>query len=272
MTTETPSFAFLDEDERRLGERFLQRGYAIAPAEDPEALHALQRQLAESAAQHLGLALEADVTGVLDTIHHHVGPTQLNALRLACITRLNATPWARAAYFRLARRAIEALVGNELAMQLRLNLSIQLPADESSLLPLHADVWNGDSPYEVVVWVPLVDCHATKSMFILPAGANDAWAARMAEFRTTEALCRAVEPELEFLTVKFGEVLVFSQNLMHGNRINAEDTTRWSMNCRFKSVLSPYADKRLGEFFEPVTLKPATRLGNEYRLPEGFHE
>lgn len=272
MTAEAPSFAFLDEDERRLGERFLDRGYAIAPAEDSRALHALQGHLTASAAQHLGLAVGDDATSFLDTIHRHVGPTQLNALRLACITRLNAAPWARAAYFRLARRAIETLVGNELAMQLRLNLSIQLPADESSLLPLHADVWNGDSPYEVVVWVPLVDCHATKSMFILPAAANSVWEPRMAEFRTTEELYRAVEPDLEFLTVKFGEVLVFSQNLMHGNRVNAEGTTRWSMNCRFKSVLSPYADKRLGEFFEPVTLKPATRLGNEYRLPEGFHE
>jgi sporadic carbohydrate cluster 2OG-Fe(II) oxygenase len=272
VTPPSPSFAFLDEDERRLGESFLDRGYAIVPAEDRQALDALQCHLAESAAQHLGLTVGDDTTGFLDTIHTHVTPARLNALRLACITRLNAAPWARAAYFRLARRAIEALVGNELAMQLRLNLSIQLPQDESSLLPLHADVWNGDSPYEVVAWVPLVDCHATKSMFILPAAANSAWEPRMARFRTTEDLYQAVSPELEFLPVRFGEVLVFSQNLMHGNRVNEEDSTRWSMNCRFKSVLSPYADKRLGEFFEPVTLKPATRLGNEYRLPEGFHE
>ena len=52
-------------------------------------------------------------------------------------------------------------------MQKNINLSIQMPGDDSSMLPVHADVLNGDSPFEVVLWVPLVDCHATKSMYIL---------------------------------------------------------------------------------------------------------
>ena len=53
---------------------------------------------------------------------------------------LNAEAWFRPAYFALARKALEALVGNELAMQLRVNLSIQLPGDDSSLLPVHSDM------------------------------------------------------------------------------------------------------------------------------------
>ena len=59
---------------------------------------------------------------------------------------------------------------------------------------------------------------------------------------------------------------------MHGNRINREPETRWSMNCRFKSLFSPYADKRLGEFFEPITIRPATRVGMNHALPGGFAE
>ena len=88
----------------------------------------------------------------------------------------------------------------------------------------------------------------------------------------TGSLFQAIAPDLVWLDVPYGSVLLFSQNLMHGNRINLESETRWSMNCRFKSLLSPYAGKRLGEFFEPVTLRPATRLGMDYRLPEGFDE
>ena len=53
-------------------------------------------------------------------------------------------------------------------MQNKVNLSIQYPNDSSSLLETHADTWSGDSPYEVVVWLPLVDCYKTKSMYILP--------------------------------------------------------------------------------------------------------
>jgi hypothetical protein len=35
-------------------------------------------------------------------------------------------------------------------------------------------------------------------------------------------------------------------------------------------VLSPYDTKRLGEFFEPITVRAATRLGMRHSLPEGF--
>ena len=60
---------------------------------------------------------------------------------------------------------------------------------------------------------------------------------------------------------------MFTQNPMHGNVLNVEATTRWSTNCRFKSVFSPYHNKKLGEFFEPIIVRPATRLGVSYQLP-----
>ena len=40
------------------------------------------------------------------------------------------------------------------------------------------------------------------------------------------------------------------------------------MNCRFKSVFSPYGDKKIGEFFEPITLRAASEIGIKYKLPE----
>ena len=52
-------------------------------------------------------------------------------------------------------------------MQNNINLSIQFPNDNSSLLPIHSDVWSGDSPYELNLWIPLVNCFKTKSMYIL---------------------------------------------------------------------------------------------------------
>ena len=52
-------------------------------------------------------------------------------------------------------------------MQKNINLSIQFPDDDSSLLPIHSDVWSGDPPYEINLWVPLVNCYKTKSMYIL---------------------------------------------------------------------------------------------------------
>ena len=108
----------------------------------------------------------------------------LNGLRMHVIGGLNAEPWMRPTYFRLARSTIETIVGNELCMQRRVNLSIQLPADDSSLLATHSDVWSGDSPFEVVVWVPLVDVYRTKSMYLLPPSVNGEMQDRMASLRS----------------------------------------------------------------------------------------
>ena len=46
--------------------------------------------------------------------------------------------------------------------------------------------------------------------------------------------------------------------------INREKETRWSMNCRFKTLFSPYKQKNIGEFFQPMNLKPATIDGLRY--------
>ena len=111
--------------------------------------------MADIAASFLKLPRPEDKGAFLDHIHDKVDVQRLNDLRLAVIREMNEEPWTRLSYFNTARRALEILVGNELAMQLRINLSIQLPDDDSSLLPVHADVWAGDSPYEVVLWIPL---------------------------------------------------------------------------------------------------------------------
>ena len=100
-------------------------------------------------ADYLHLPHANDPLGFLDTIHLQLSVGQLNALRMHVIAGLNAEPWLRPTYFRLARSTIETIVGNELCMQRRINLSIQMPADDSSLLATHSDVWSGHSAFEV---------------------------------------------------------------------------------------------------------------------------
>lgn len=260
---------FLTPEEVQATQVFLDRGYIIQPAESPTDLARIRTLVTNTAAEYLKVKPE-NITGLLDHVHSMVTPQALNGLRLHVMHRLNQTPWARPAYYRLARNLLGTLVGNELAMQLRLNLSIQLPGDAESLLPVHADTWSGDSPFEVVLWVPLVDCHDTKSMYLLPPKQAERLHSEFSRLGGTssEDLYKKIEPDLIWMGVDYGEVLLFNQNLPHGNRVNEEPLTRWTMNCRFKAVFTPYADKQLGEFFEPITLRAASRLGLGYRLPE----
>jgi sporadic carbohydrate cluster 2OG-Fe(II) oxygenase len=258
------------EEASELGDAFLRTGIVKASVEDRAALDAIRETVARAAAGWLGVAPPADLAGFLNTAHERIAVERLNECRLHVIGAMNGEAWLRPAYAALARRTLEALVGNELAMQRQINLSIQLPHDAGSLLPVHSDVWAGDSPYEVVLWVPYVDCARTKSMFFCEAAADAAAQAQLGDLRggTVEDLYARIEPHVHFLDVAYGEMLVFTQNILHGNRVNLEPETRWSSNCRFKSLLSPYADKKLGEFFEPIAIRPATRLGVRYRLPE----
>jgi sporadic carbohydrate cluster 2OG-Fe(II) oxygenase len=263
------ALSFWRPEEREIADRFLRDGYVILPAESRGELDRIRDLIANIAASYLNLPEPADKGAFLDRIHEKVDAARLNDLRLAVIREMNEEPWTRLAYFNTARRALEVIVGNELAMQLRINLSIQLPDDDSSLLPVHADVWAGDSPYEVVLWIPYVNVYGTKTMFILPREKDAKHQAKMSEFRHRSAaeLYRAIEPDLRWLEIPYGSVLLFTQNVMHGNIVNRERETRWSSNCRFKSVFSPYHDKKLGEFFEPIIVRPATQMGAKYRLP-----
>ena len=155
-------------------------------------------------------------------------------------------------------------------MKLRVNLSIQLPQDDGSLLPIHSDTWSGDSPFEVVVWIPLVDCYDTKTMFLLPPQESKKLTRNFTNHagKNSETLYQSIAKKVIWLEARYGEVVVFNQSLPHGNRVNQEKETRWSLNCRFKGVFTPYSDKKLGEFFEPITLRASSQNGMSYQFPQ----
>jgi sporadic carbohydrate cluster 2OG-Fe(II) oxygenase len=72
----------------------------------------------------------------------------------------------------------------------------------------------------------------------------------------------------KWLKIDYGQILLFNQSLPHGNIMNKEKETRWSMNCRFKNPFTPYSEKKIGEFFSPIKLKPLSELGLKYKLPD----
>jgi len=261
---------FLTKDELTLTKEYLRQGYIIRPAANKEALEWIRKKIFNLSKKDVSNDIPAEPNYCLNHIHESITIGQLNDYRLKIIGGINAESDFREQYFNLARPYLNTLVGNELSMQLRVNLSIQFPGDKSSLLPVHADTWSGDSPFEVVVWTPLVDCYGSKSMYILGPEQNKriekTFALRAGS--SSEDLYQSISDEVQWLEVKYGEVVIFNQALPHGNRVNTENETRWSMNCRFKSVFTPYGDKKLGEFFEPVTLRAASKTGMDYKLPE----
>jgi len=268
--------SFSSADEPEVAEPFLGCAYVIREVEDRPALDQVRREVALAAARLINHPPPEDDGAFLDGIHNLVPVEHLNALRLGLYREINAKPWFRPTYFKLARRMVEILVGNELAMQNRINFSIQMPGDRTSLLDLHADVFAGETPYQVVQWLPLVDVRATKSMFILERPKSEQMTPRLKDFTEggMSALFEAVKPDLVWLEIPYGKVLLFSPNVLHGNVINEESTTRWSLNCRYTGLFTPYGigERSLGSYYSPITPRPVTRLGMAYREPDGFEE
>jgi len=192
----------------------------------------------------------------------------LDLSTLYIYNNLNRSKNFREIYYKLAENYLSEICGNELCMQNKINLSIQLPKDDSSLLPIHTDVWSGNSPFEVVFWMPLVNCYKTKSMFIMTPEMNNFYFNNIKKFNSAEKIFTHSKKNLKWLNIKYGQGLIFTQNILHGNVVNLEKSTRWSFNCRFKSVFSPYGNKKIGEFFMPIKLKPATIFGINYEEPK----
>ena len=252
---------------KNISEKYIKSGFIINQIDKTKELNYLTNFIKSNIANFLDIKTKDYLN--LNNLHKYVGK-DLNKLRLFLINKLNKDSRFNEYLFEIAKKEIFEIVGNELAMQKNVNLSIQCPNDDSSLLPIHSDTWDGNSPFESVLWVPFVDCSKTKSMFILNAQKYDKFekAFKKKEVKSSNDLYKNLKPHIEFIKIKHGEFMLFNQNLPHGNIINNSNETRISLNCRFKSLFSPYRQKELGSFFKPLIIRPASKIGLKYKFPE----
>lgn len=254
--------------ENRLSKLYLSNGYAIEESDEKKTLEEIKLIFIKNINMILPKTKSKNDNYILNYIHKFLSIKDLNSFRLEMIHKINNTNDFRKNFFKVSKKMVETIVGNELAMQTKINLSIQIPNDDTSLLPVHADTWSGLSPFETVVLMPLVDCYKTKSMFILPSNKskiiNKIFKTKV---KSTKDIFQKIKNDIRWLKINYGQILIFDQTLPHGNVVNKEKETRWTMNCRFKGIFTPYKDKKLGEFYEPITLKSATKRGLNYKLP-----
>jgi len=259
---------FHSRDEKLLIESYLTKGYIILDVKNLNSLNILRETLINLISANLNTNIK-DANKLLDGFHKNNSISDLNIFRMNLINEINKEPEFRFHYYQVFKDGLDLIVGNELVMQKQVNLSIQIPNDESSLLDIHADTWSGDSPYEVVGWLPFVNCRESKSMFILPPKYAQDLDQNFEEIKSNPSLSlySLIESKLDWININYGQILIFNQCLPHGNIVNKIDETRWTMNCRFKNIFSPYSEKDLGGFFHPITLKPASTIGMNYKLP-----
>ena len=132
-------------DEANVIDQFLKTGYIIFPVEDLNSLAKIRSNLYENAVKALELDSPPPELEFFDNAQKFIPPEILNEIRLGLIDQLNKNPDNAALFYSLAKKHLGWIVGNEMAIQRSYNLGIQLPQDSSSVLPLHSDVWSGNS-------------------------------------------------------------------------------------------------------------------------------
>lgn len=254
---------FLSEKEKKISDNFLKRGYLINPTENKKSLDYITLTFTKVVNKILKKKIRN-----LNYLHKYISTDDLNEFRMEVYHKINADKDIRFHYFKIGQNSLYTIAGNELMMQNKLNLSIQFPNDSSSLLPIHSDVWQGNSPYEINLWIPLVNCYKTKSMFILKGKYRYNYIKNKNIFlNNSDKIFNTLKNKLNWVDIQKGQYLLFDQSLPHGNIVNKEKQTRVSLNCRFKSIFSPYGNKKIGEYFSPISERVMTDIGNKFESP-----
>ena len=257
--------------------KFLQNGFAIGQVENMESLNHLRETLLNWICEKKELTRFENQSKSIDLLHESISAKEINEIRMHLYSELNSTDFARPVYYSLAKKAVDEIVGNELVMQNRINVSIMMPGDKGSNVPLHIDAHSGESPFQCVLWLPMSNVSKTKGVFILPSEHSDFAMGNFAVWMKkggSKEVFKNIKSKLVWPEVPWGSYLLFSSNLIHGSVPNESNETRFSLNARFKSLFSPYGsqEKGLGTFYHPIITRAATKAGLNYSTPEGLSE
>ncbi len=199
----------------------------------------------------------------LSLAHESIEVNTLNFKRLELSKELSSLDIKRK-IFELLESEITNLAGSELSVQRNTNVTLHFPDLENNITPFHSDVLCGNSPYEVVVWIPLCDTSKTQSMYLFNKEVTKNIINEISEKSTRLKLIEKYRDQKEYMNLKKGEVLIFSPTLIHGSEVNLEKVSRVSLNLRFKNLHSPCLLKKDGEYFEDLTPSIQTIIAREY--------
>ena len=203
-----------------------------------------------------------------DELHklHEQKIDNINSVRLDCFKSINDIPDLDKLIETLIGDKVTKILGPDLLIQNKLNISIQLPGDKSAILKPHSDCWSGDSPFQINLWIPLTDAYETNSMFIF-------------DYRESADILKKIHSEQEvyieeliqprhFQKINVGQILLFNPALIHGNVLNQTKQTRVSLNIRFKSLFTPdglNTSRGFGTYYRLFKLSEWTRLAFDLR-------
>jgi len=245
---------------------FYERGWDIVPAQNKQALDELRNDIFKKAKSLVSTQYDTPEDFFNNFHELKLGSVELNKFRLEmidyCTKSLNVNKRLLTVY----RDMIMGLVGPDVASQKIANLVIQCPGDHD-VSPVHRDA-PLCSHFEVVVWLPFVDCYGTKGMYVSDKVNTSKGLAMMQNGSSYQEFSDFTHKHSQDINIKYGDAVFFAAGIAHGVPVNVEKETRWSMNIRFKNIFSPYGSKGILENFEIIHLSSLSRVGFEFQRQE----
>lgn len=184
----------------------------------------------------------------------------INSKRIKVINEINSNKKLGQSIFNLFENQISNLFGYDILIQKNINLVIQMPNDPNPS-EIHRDA-PLNSSYEVVLWLPLVDCFSTKSMYILDYKSSNKCLnilkKNKLKWKNFEKIAKSKSKNPR---VNYGQALFFHSGLLHGSNINKTNETRISLNLRFKNLFSPSGLKNQLQYYKPLRISNITKIG-----------
>ena len=138
-----------------LSKDLLKNGYCIFDIENQVSLELFYRNIQKELNQD-----------DLSLLHENISIKDINNLRIKAFRSINKIKNWENEYTSLGKNLLYHFLGRDLAIQNKLNLSIQMPNDSSSVLDLHTDALSGQSVFELVMWIPITRSFDSNAMYI----------------------------------------------------------------------------------------------------------
>ena len=106
-----------------------------------------------------------------ENLHHVVNFDEINSIRMKIIRSINIEKDLKKNIYLSAKSFLDQLLGADIVVQKSVNLAIQMPNDNSRPM-FHKDT-PLSSKYEVVLWIPLVDCSKSMCMTMIDKKYHD---------------------------------------------------------------------------------------------------
>ena len=201
----------------------------------------------------------------LSNLHKYIQYDKINDIRIKLFKKINSKLNWEKLIFNLCAEDIFKFLGQDLLIQSKINLSIQLPNDETSVLPIHSDSWSSDSPFQMNLWIPLTNAFDTNSMFLFDKKKSLDVFRKISKNKLKNVNKLKINKK-DFFKINFGQILFFNPALLHGNVLNKTKKTRVSLNLRVKSFFSPqpgqdHPDRRYGTYYKTFNISENTQFG-----------